>query len=184
MQVIETVTIVNRINVKDLRSLERGFYKIFAIGLFQSIGTNIVTTLFSMYATLYFNASMATVGLLVFFNCLPSVLIVLPAGVLSDKFGRKPVIILGVTFSLVGIATLFLASSIEMLFIAVIMTGLSWPIFGPSIQALVTDLASPSDGGKSVGLYLFAPAIGMFLSPLIASLLLRFVSIRETYLFL
>lgn len=169
--------------MKDLKSAKRGFFPIFAVGLSISLGMSIGGTLFSMYATLYFNASNATIGLLASVSTLVSLLIALPSGVLSDKFGRKPMIILGLTASLVGVAILFLASSIRMLFMAQIVMGFSWPIFGPSVQALVADLASPANSGKAVGLYLLGPSIGMFSGPLIASLLLKFVSIRDTYLY-
>jgi MFS family permease len=179
----DKVKIIGAADVKDLKSLTVGFYKIFAIGLFQSIGTNISGSLFSMYAALYFNASMTSVGLLVSINTLASTLIVIPSGILSDKFRRKPLIIIGVAFGLVGTTILFFASNVAMLFVAQILLGVSWPIFGPSIQALVADRASPSRSGKAVGLYLLGPSIGMFLGPLIASFLLRFVSIRETYLY-
>lgn len=169
--------------MKKLKSIKSSFLVIFAIGLSLSLGTNIGGTLFSMYAALYFNASNSTIGLLAAVGTLVSLLITLPSGVLSDKFGRKPMIIIGLIAGLIGFAILFVASSIGMLFVAQIVMGFSWPIFGPSIQALVADLASPDKSGKAVGLYLLGPSIGMFLGPLIASLLLRFISIRDSYLY-
>jgi DHA1 family multidrug resistance protein-like MFS transporter len=166
-----------------LKSVEKGFSKIFATGLSQSVGSNISSSLFSMYVALSFNASVATIGLLVSASALTSTLVSLPSGILSDRFGRKPVIILGVALSLISTALFFLASDITMLFIAQVIMGSSWPLFGPSIQALVADLAPPSRIGKAVGLYMIAPSVGMFLGPLIASFLLLSVNIRETYVY-
>lgn len=168
--------------VKGLKDTQKGFYKIFGTSLCLNTGTGIGMTLFPMYAVLQFNASTATIGFLVSAGALACVPILIPSGMLSDRFGRKPLIILGSIFSFLGTVLLFSASSIELLLVSQIVLGISFSLFASPAQALVADLETPTNMARMVALYTLAPSLGMFLGPFIASLMLLYMPIRYTYL--
>lgn len=88
-------------------------------------------------------------------------------GKLSDKFGRRPILMYCLLGEAISYLILALSRSLEMLFVARIMTG----FFGASIStasAYVSDVTTPQERSKGMALigaafglgFLFGPAIG------------------------
>jgi len=158
------------------------FSTIFIVGLFNAIAINTGFSLVSMYAELYFHAPKIDIGMLSSVRALVSLIVTVPLGMFSDKFGRKPAIVLSLSAGLIGLLTMFIAQDISMLIISSAISGIMWATFGPSMQALIADIAEPTKMGKLVGLYTIAPSTGMFVGPFLCSVLLIFVSIRDMFL--
>lgn len=94
------------------------------------------------------------------------------AGNLSDKYGRKNLIIFGLV--VYGLSQIFfgLSTEIWMLFIARLFSGLGAAFIMPPIMAFVADVTTYEERGKGMGLlgasisfgFMIGPAIGGFLS--------------------
>jgi len=94
---------------------------------------------------------MATIGLAL-------LVLVFPAGILSDKFGRKRLNILAGLMAAAGIFLLIFVRSLTVLYAVGAIIGMATGIFLSVNWALATDLIPQSEGGKYLGLSNLATA--------------------------
>jgi len=130
------------------------------------IGFGIIIPLLPFYAQT-FGASPTTIGLL-FASFSVAQFIAAPVlGELSDRWGRRPILIFSLLGTVLSFALLAMAHSITMLFIARIVDGLS----GGNIttaRAYIADVTPVEDRAKRYGLigaafglgFIFGPALG------------------------
>ncbi|MFW9822481.1 MAG: MFS transporter [Candidatus Thorarchaeota archaeon] len=118
-----------------------------------------------------FNASPSIIGLLLATNAAFSLFSAPMWGKLSDKFGRRPMLLIAEAGTCAAFLILAFSNSLQMFFIARIVDG----IFGgnfPLTKAIITDAVPPKDRGvqmTNVGVVmtiagLVAPGLGGFLS--------------------
>ena len=96
-------------------------------------------------------------------------------GKLSDRKGRKPIIMIGLTGSVIGFSLLTLAltifQSIEMLFFARIVSGVFTGATLPTAQAFIVDSTTKKDRAKGFGMYGAAFGLGFTLGPALGGIL-------------
>ncbi len=118
-----------------------------------------------------YNTSYFVIGLLVASNAVFSLFSAPIWGKLSDKYGRKPMLLIAESGTCTAFLILAFSNSLPMLFIARIVDG----IFGgnfPITKAIITDRVPPKDRGIQMTNFgvvftlagLVAPALGGFLS--------------------
>jgi MFS family permease len=114
-----------------------------------------------VYLTLVLGFDAATAGLMYGALIVFSVPMPLIAGWLSDRLGRKPLIIAAYLGGAVGFAVFLLAGSDETwLWIGIILMGLFSFAESPQLQALLADIAPPATRDASYALY-FTLAFGV-----------------------
>lgn len=134
------------------------------------LGFGIVLPLAPFYAEFY-GATGFQVGLLMMVYSLMQFLFAPLWGMLSDRVGRRPIILLSLVGSSVSYLIFGLAPSLFVLFVSRIFAG----IFGASIstaQAYIADTTKPEDRAKGMGLigaafglgFVLGPAVGGFFS--------------------
>jgi len=86
-------------------------------------------------------------------------------GKISDRFGRKPILVIGI-FGF-GMAMLFfgLATELWMLFAARILAGVLSSATMPTAMAYIGDSTSTEDRGKGMGILGAAMGLGMVIGP-------------------
>lgn len=105
----------------------------------------------------------------------------LPAGILSDRIGRRNVLIMGYgLFSIVSLGFIF-ASSLWAFLILFILYGLNYALVNANERAFVSDLADASIRGTALGTYHMATSIASLPAGLIAGTLW---DLDETYTFI
>ncbi|BBB48138.1 MFS transporter [Pelolinea submarina] len=92
-------------------------------------------------------------------------------GVLSDRFGRKPILAVGVLGYALAFFMFGLAKSFTVLFIARSLSGVLSSATTPTAMAFVGDNASPDDKPKSMGQLGAMIGLGVILGPLLGGLL-------------
>ncbi len=135
------------------------------------VGFGIIIPLLPFYAGT-FGASPLTIGLLfaVFSLCQ---LVAAPAlGDLSDRYGRRPVLVFSLAGTVVSFVMLALAHSIALLFAARIVDGLSGGNISTA-RAYVADITPPKDRARAYGLIGAAFGLGFILGPAISGVLAR-----------
>jgi DHA1 family tetracycline resistance protein-like MFS transporter len=133
------------------------------------IGFGIIVPLLPFYAET-FGASPVVIGLLfaVFSLCQ---LIAAPAlGDLSDRNGRRPVLVFSLAGTVVSFVMLALAHSVAMLFLARIVDGLSGGNISTA-RAYVADITEPKDRARAYGLIGAAFGLGFVMGPALSGML-------------
>lgn len=77
----------------------------------------------------------------------------LATGALSDRAGRKPLIVSGMWLQAIGIAMLLIGSDFGLLAVAMVVLGLGTALVYPTLLAVVGDRAHPSWRATSIGVY-------------------------------
>jgi MFS family permease len=91
-------------------------------------------------------------------------------GQLSDKIGRRPVLVVSVGASVVGFLVLAQADTLWMIFAARIWNGIATSNISVA-QAYIADVTEPKDRAKGMGLIGAGIGIGFVLGPVIGGLL-------------
>ena len=78
-------------------------------------------------------------------------LVAFPAGLLSDRIGRKPIMMLGGAFAVLGTVLLLLSESLGMVIAAGVVVGLATGMFLGSSWAMATDLVSRRRAAQQLG---------------------------------
>ena len=134
------------------------------------LGFGIIIPLLPFYAET-FGATAFTVGLLATSFSLMQFIFAPIWGRVSDRVGRRPIILLGLLGSCLSYLGFGLASTLTALFAARIFAGIAGANI-PTAQAVVADLTTPENRAKGMGIigaafglgFIFGPAIGGFLS--------------------
>ena len=135
------------------------------------VGFGIIIPLLPFYAET-FGASPLVVGLLfaVFSLCQ---LAAAPAlGDISDRYGRRPVLVFSLAGTVLSFVMLAMAHSIVMLFAARIVDGLSGGNISTA-RAYVADVTEPKDRARAYGLIGAAFGLGFILGPALSGILAK-----------
>src|SRR3954452_8694387 len=136
------------------------------------VGFGIIIPLLPYYAE-QFGASPLVIGLLfaVFSLCQ---LAAAPAlGDLSDRYGRRPILIFSLAGTVVSFVMLAMAHSIVMLLAARIVDGLSGGNISTA-RAYVADITEPKDRARAYGIIGAAFGLGFILGPALSGILSGF----------
>jgi len=121
-----------------------------------------------------FNATGMTAGLLIAAFGLTQFISSPIAGELSDKYGRRKMIIFGLTMFTLSNLIFALATSIPFLYISRLIGGVGAAAMIPSMLAYVADITSEEERGKGLGLIGAAMSLGFVIGPGIGGFLAHF----------
>jgi DHA1 family tetracycline resistance protein-like MFS transporter len=145
---------------------------IFTTVFIDLVGFGIVIPVLPFYAEgTAFNATPRTVGLLFASYSIMQLIFSPILGGLSDKYGRRPVLLLSIIGTGIGFLVLGFATTIWMLFLGRILDGITGGNISTA-QAYIADITTTENRAKGMGLigaafglgFIFGPAIGGILS--------------------
>jgi len=143
---------------------------VFVTVFIDLLGFGIIIPLLPFYAET-FGARAFTVAMLSTSFSLMQFIFAPIWGRLSDRIGRRPIIVFGLLGSCLSYLAFGLATSLTSLFAARIFAGIAGANI-PTAQAVVADVTTPENRAKGMGMigaafgmgFIFGPAIGGFLS--------------------
>jgi MFS transporter, DHA1 family, tetracycline resistance protein len=141
---------------------------VFTTVLIDLIGFGIVIPLMPLYAET-FGASPTEIGLLTASFAFMQLLFAPVWGRLSDKVGRRPVILASLVGTAVASLIFGLAGALWLLFLARILDGISGASYGAA-QAYVADVTSPQERAHGMGLIGAAFGLGFVVGPALGAL--------------
>lgn len=148
--------------------LPRGFFPLWTTVALDLIGFGIVIPILAAHAS-DFGADGFDVGLLIATYSLAQLVFSPVWGGLSDRIGRRPVLIVSLVGSAIGSLLTGLAGGIALLFVARLIDGASGGTVAVA-QAAATDLAAEHERPRLLGLLGAAFAIGFVIGPAIGGL--------------
>ncbi len=145
-----------------------GFWPIWTTVALDLVGFGIVIPILGRYAE-RFGASGLEVGLMFATFSLAQMVFAPVLGRLSDKVGRKPVIVLSLVGTAIGSVVTGAAGALWMLFLGRAIDGAS----GASVavaQGAIADIAPPEDRARLLGLLGAAFGVGFVVGPVLGGL--------------
>lgn len=142
---------------------------IFAVVLVNMLSFGIVVPLLP-YLAEEIGASVLEIGLLTATYPLAQLLGAPLLGHLSDRYGRKPVLLVSILGTVIGFVVLALARALPVLFLGRIIDGLTGGNINVA-QAYIADVTERAERGKALGLIGAAFGLGFVLGPVTGGLL-------------
>jgi multidrug resistance protein len=133
------------------------------------VGFGIILPLLPFYAA-RFGASGATVGLLVTVYSVVQFFMAPLWGRLSDRFGRRPILLLGLVGSAVSYLVFAWAGSVAALFLSRILAGVGGSTV-PVAEAYIADVTPPERRAGNMGLIGAAFGLGFTIGPALGGIL-------------
>jgi MFS family permease len=154
------------------KDFPRKFWIVVGSRFIDGIGNTLLFPFFSLYITQKFNVGMTQAGIVLgtfsAFGLIGSMI----GGALTDKFGRKSLIMFGLVFSAVSTLSLGLVNEYSVLLPLAVFIGLLSNIAGPAHQAMVADLLPEDKRQEGFGIlrvvgnmaWIIGPTIGGFIA--------------------
>ncbi|MBB2183237.1 MFS transporter [Lachnospiraceae bacterium MD1] len=160
----------------------KNFITIWIGELISSIGSGMTAFAVSIYVyQLTGSATMVSIAALLAF--LPTILLSPIGGILADRYDRRILMIIGDSFSAIGLIFIFIfiqAGYVGVLpvFIGVTISSVFVSLLEPAYRATVTDLLTEEDYARASGMVQIAANAKYLISPFLAGLILSVTDIR------
>lgn len=117
----------------------------------DSIGSTLLFPFFALYITQRFQVGMTQAGVLLGMSSLFGLIGSVIGGALTDKFGRRRLILFGLTFSALSSLSFGLAWDIKMLYFLIVVVGLLSRVSYPAHEAMLADILPESKRQEGFG---------------------------------
>jgi len=124
-------------------------------------------TLLPLISSASVGMSATQLGLLIATIATVNLLLVVPAGSITDRLGRKAVVLPGALLSLLGLGMFALGHNVWIFFAGGVLLGIGTGVIGPAPAAYAGDLAPPGKTGITMALYRTFGDLGFVVGPVI-----------------
>jgi len=131
------------------------------------IMNGIFSTVFQLYLNQHLLFSLAYIGIIMSVRTAGLIIATLSSGFLADRFGRKPIAMVGLLISAAGLATYATISGLEMFFVIGFFEGFGQGLIFTTLVVLLAESTHPSVMGAAVGLNRTFMDIGGVVGPIV-----------------
>ncbi|MHA1794394.1 MAG: MFS transporter [Promethearchaeota archaeon] len=129
---------------------------------------NAIEAFFSLYAVNVLNISAGQASLLMLFLPLSFILFALPAGIISEKIGRRKTIKIGLLIVISSVAVLIFIQDFIVILAMFTILGAAWSMVNINSITVVWQLAPDGKIGAYTGVYYLFSAMAAITSPILA----------------
>jgi len=160
-------------NIKKMYNRFPSLFWVVAFTLFiDSIGSTLLFPFLALYITQKFGVGMTQAGILIGMSSLAGIIGSTIGGALTDRFGRRRLILFGLIFSAVSSLSFGLANNINLLYFLVLLVGLLSRVAAPAQDAMMADILPENKRQEGFGItrvvFNFSWIIGTALGGLLA----------------
>ena len=172
-----------RRNIRNIyREYRRSFWILVGATFIDRLGGSLLFPFFALYITQKFHVGMTEVGILFLLFSVSSAIGSFLGGALTDRMGRKTMLIFGLLASSFSTLLMGFVESLNTFYVLALLSGIFTDVAGPAHQAMATDLLPEEQRAEGFGILrvgfnlavVFGPVIGGFLAA--QSYVLLFVS--------
>lgn len=157
---------------KTYHEFPRLFWVVVAVSFIDKIGGTLLFPFFALYITQKFNVGMTEAGVLLGLSSLFGLVGSTLGGALTDRFGRKKLILFGLIFSGLSMLGFGLVSEFSLLFPLMVIVGLLSSVSHPAHGAMIADILPEQQRQEGFGIlrvvgnlsWLVGPSIGGFIA--------------------
>ncbi|MEW1691579.1 MDR family MFS transporter [Streptomyces sp. NPDC091265] len=158
-----SVTGLRRAASETVSGLPREFWWLWTSTLVNRLGA-FVATFMALYLTLDRGYSASYAGLVAALHGLGGVVASLGAGVMTDRFGRRPTMLIAQISTAVSVAVLgFMVHPVAIAAVAFVV-GMASSASRPAVQAMIADIVRPEDRVRAFSLNYWAINLGFAVS--------------------
>jgi len=163
-------------------AFERRLLPLFITIFMFSLGVGIATPIIPLLAQ-SLGASYTEVGLVGTSYSIIFIMFAALSGKLSDRFGRRALILTSAVLNALAAALYLVAGSVSQIVLIRTLEGLAWATFWPSVEALTTEIASASASGRAMGLSTASYGTGFAFGSLLGGSIAATTGYRNTFYF-
>ena len=150
----------------------RLFWVVVAVSFIDRVGGTLLFPFFALYITQKFNVGMTQAGILLGMSSLFGLIGSTVGGALTDKFGRKQLILFGLIFSAMSTLGFGLVNDFSVLFPLMVVVGLLSSVAHPAHDAMIADILPEKQRQEGFGIlrvvgnlaWMVGPTIGGFVA--------------------
>lgn len=147
------------------------FWILVAANFIDRLGGTLIFPFFALYVTQHFNVGMTEAGVLLaifsVFGFIGSML----GGALTDKFGRRGMVLFGLVFSALSSVAMGLINELNVFYGLAVIVGLLSNISGPAHQAMIADILPEEQRSEGFGIMRVVTNLAWIIGPSIGGLL-------------
>jgi MFS family permease len=150
----------------------RMFWVVVGVSFIDRIGATLLFPFFALYITQKFDVGMTEAGMVIGMFSISGMFGGMIGGALTDRFGRRRLILFGLVFSAVSTLTLGLADRFAALFPLAVVIGILGELSSPAHQAMIADILPEDKRQDGFGIlrvtanmsWIIGPTIGGFVA--------------------
>ncbi len=147
------------------------FWRVLGLSFIDQLGWAIIFPFFSLFITERFNVGMTEVGMIFLIYSLTGIVGNMIGGALTDRFGRKAMIIVGLFFSAFTNLGIGLITNFDWFLIFAVLAGFFSMIGQPAHQALLTDILGEDKRTEGFGMFRIVANLTVVIGPALGTLL-------------
>jgi MFS family permease len=147
------------------------FWVLVAATFIDRVGGTLIFPFFALYITKRFHVGMTEAGYLFAIFAFSGLVGNMIGGALTDKFGRKKMVIFGLIFSALSSLAMGLVDDLTVFYALATVVGLLSDIAGPARQAMIADLLPEEQRAEGFGIMRVVANLAWIIGPMIGGLL-------------
>ena len=169
--------------METLRSAPRAFKVLVASALIENVGFGLIFPYLTIYMVKDIGISEPLAGVALAGYTMSGIPAMVLGGMLADRIGRRPVLLMSLGLMSITLAMYFFASDFLTLFIIILADAFVGTLYMPAANAMIADVIPPKDRPAAYSTLRIAWNTGLFIGPAIGMLIVSAWSIRELFLF-
>jgi MFS family permease len=156
---------------RTYQEFPKTFWIVVVAQFIDRLGSTLIFPFFSLYITQKFNVGMTQAGVLFAIFSVSGLIGSMVGGALTDKFGRKGLVLFGLVISASSSVSMGLVNDLNAFYTLAGLVGLLSDVAGPAYQAMIADILEEEKRSEGFGILRVAGNLAWIIGPTIGGVL-------------